>query len=281
MIYLIRSASWNEEANSFEFILKIGYTKDSSAKNRFTSYSNHNPTSKVLYKIPNATRRQEGSVHKYFEKFKKYGNEWYEYREEIIEFFKTHTTRESLNFLPEYKFRQEMVSERVIKIEKFHKFVENLKDLELKSLLSNYLDLKMYDRLRLLYKLSKQSQLNEELLENIPDKNFKEYFTTLGPNRIKAVGYDTTILNKELKNLSLSEDLAEKVYNTFSLGKRYTSIYIKNELLKIYQEIGYSKTPIATDLKTWFKIKRVQINTKIAKGVYKRDKGFEILSKKE
>ena len=141
MIYLIRSASWNEEANNFEFILKIGYTKDSSAKNRFTSYSNHNPTSKVLYKIPNATRRQEGSVHKYFEKFKKYGNEWYEYREEIVEFFKTHTTRESLNFLPEYKFRQERVSEKTAKINKFYKFVNSLETSKLKSLLLNYIKL--------------------------------------------------------------------------------------------------------------------------------------------
>ena len=51
-------------------------------------------------------------------------------------------------------------------------------------------------------------------------------------------------------------------------------------LLDIYQDVGYKKTPVATDLQEWFSIKSVQINTKISKGVYKRDQGFEILSKK-
>ena len=96
MIYLIKSASWNKEKNSFEFILKIGYTKDSSAQNRFSSYVNHNPTSEILFKISEATRRQEGALHEYFKEFRIYGREWYEYREEIIEFFKSHITKDSL-----------------------------------------------------------------------------------------------------------------------------------------------------------------------------------------
>lgn len=282
MIYLIRSASWNEEANSFEFILKIGYTKDSSAKNRFTSYSNHNPTSKVLYKIPNATRRQEGSVHKYFEEFRKYGNEWYEYREEIIEFFKTHTTIESLNFLPEYKFRQERVSEKTDKINKFYKFVNSLKTSKLKSLLLNYLNLKRaYDKLIFLYKLSKNGQLSEEILEKLPDKNFKEYFTILGADRIKALAYNTSLLNKELSILTFDDTiLLERIYNIFIPGNRYSLVDIKQVLLNIYQDVGYKKTPVATDLQEWFNIKSVQINTKISKGKYKRDQGFEILSRR-
>lgn len=101
MIYLIKSASWNKEKNSFEFILKIGYTKDSSAQNRFSSYVNHNPTVEILFKIPNATREQESLLHKYFKGFRIHGNEWYEYREEIINFFTSHTTKDS--FVAFYK----------------------------------------------------------------------------------------------------------------------------------------------------------------------------------
>ena len=75
--------------------------------------------------------------------------------------------------------------------------------------------------------------------------------------------------------------LLERVYSIFIPGNRYSLVDIKQMLLDIYQDVGYKKTPVATDLQEWFNIKGVQINTKISKGKYKRDQGFEILSKKK
>ena len=139
----------------------------------------------------------------------------------------------------------------------------------------------MSDKLKFLYKLSKNGQLSEEILEKLPDKNFKEYFTILGAERIKALAYNTSLLNKELGILTFDNTiLLEKVYSIFIPGNRYSLVNIKQMLLDIYQDVGYKKTPVATDLQEWFSIKSVQINTKISKGVYKRDQGFEILSKK-
>ena len=142
MIYLIKSASWNKEKNSFEFILKIGYTKDTSAQNRFSSYINHNPTSEILFKIPNATRRQEGSLHNYFKDFRVYGKEWYKYDDDIVEFFKEHTTKDSLNNLPKYEFHSERKSRITVSKEKFFNFINDLEDSEIKTKLLEYLNIK-------------------------------------------------------------------------------------------------------------------------------------------
>jgi hypothetical protein len=80
-------------------LLKIGYTNESSKKNRFAAYKMHNPLSEVLFTIPEGTERHEKALHFMFRKYlyKNYGNEWFNYNSEIIEFFSTHTTKESLD----------------------------------------------------------------------------------------------------------------------------------------------------------------------------------------
>lgn len=80
-------------------LLKIGYTKDSSKETRFAAYKMHNPLSEVLFTIPEGTERHEKALHFMFRKYlyKNYGNEWFNYNEEIIDFFSTHTTKESLD----------------------------------------------------------------------------------------------------------------------------------------------------------------------------------------
>lgn len=80
-------------------LLKIGYTKDSSKEARFTAYKMHNPLSEVLFIIPEGTEKHEKALHYLFRKYlyKDYGNEWFNYNTEIIEFFKIHTTKESLD----------------------------------------------------------------------------------------------------------------------------------------------------------------------------------------
>lgn len=193
MVYLIKSTSWDSENNRFEFILKIGYTKDNAAKSRFSSYNNHNPTVEILFKIPNATERHEGALHEYFRRFRIYNREWYEYREEIIEFFKTHTTTESLDRdLPEYKFTQEkQTSQRTVRLREFIDFVDKLEDPVLKSSLQSYLEEKTsYSRLRILYDLEESGLLTDEVLDNIPDNKFKDYFKILGSKRVRSLGYN-------------------------------------------------------------------------------------------
>ena len=103
MIYLIRSAAFKDKSNpkctEYEPILKIGYTKDSSKKGRFDCYITENPTCQVLYLIPEGDEQDEKNLHYYFRNYLKYGQEWFSYEEEILDFFDTHTTKDSLKEL--------------------------------------------------------------------------------------------------------------------------------------------------------------------------------------
>lgn len=103
MIYLIKSAALKDkddlECRDLEIILKIGYTKDSSKKGRFDCYITENPTCQVLYLIPEGDEQDERNLHYHFRNYLKYGQEWFSYEEEILDFFDTHTTKDSLKEL--------------------------------------------------------------------------------------------------------------------------------------------------------------------------------------
>lgn len=89
MIYLIKSAGYNEKGD-FIHLLKIGYTEDNNKDKRFQLYKLHNPTCKILYEIPNLSEDIEKRVQYKFRglKYNEYGNEWFYYSEDIINFFK-------------------------------------------------------------------------------------------------------------------------------------------------------------------------------------------------
>ena len=100
MIYVIRSSAVVDESiPSFEFILKIGYCRDDREKVRTTAYLTENPTIKILFTIPGGTEQDEKNLHHHFRKYLVYGNEWFSYNQEILDFFTTHTTKESLGEL--------------------------------------------------------------------------------------------------------------------------------------------------------------------------------------
>ena len=82
----------------YETLLKIGYTADENSKKRFDTYKMHNPKSVVLFTIPGGTEQDEKSLHNRFRSFlySDYGNEWFNFDQSIIDFFTTHTTKESL-----------------------------------------------------------------------------------------------------------------------------------------------------------------------------------------
>lgn len=89
MIYLIKSAGYDENENLIHF-LKIGYTEDSSKDKRFSQYKMHNPTCKILYEIPDLPEDIEKKIQYKFRglKYNGYGNEWFYYSDDIINFFR-------------------------------------------------------------------------------------------------------------------------------------------------------------------------------------------------
>ena len=120
MIYLIESAGYKEEGGNTTFfkLLKIGYTEDSRKDRRIDQYKLHNPTSKVLFEIPNGTEDHEKRIQYKFKylKYNGYGNEWFNYSEEIINFFKEIKSLEDIEKnLPKSTSRNYLKQKNIIK----------------------------------------------------------------------------------------------------------------------------------------------------------------------
>lgn len=113
------------------------------------------------------------------------------------------------------------------------------------------------------------------IVDNVPNKRFKEYINTLGVDGCKSLGYDIGLIDKKLSVLSFSEDkLRGAIYNTFEVGKAYSKSSIKSTLTDLYKSIGYKATAKASDLSVYFELKR----TSVSKGG-KRVEGFKLLEK--
>lgn len=99
MIYvLVSSAFIDYEAEKYGKLIKIGYTKDENKDRRLNSYLIHNPTYKLLYIIPKGTEKLERLLHSHFIKYRfpDYGNEWFYWDSEIIDFFEVNKTANDL-----------------------------------------------------------------------------------------------------------------------------------------------------------------------------------------
>lgn len=90
MIYLIETTYYNKDTKEVLDLLKIGYTEDSKKDKRFMAYRMHNPGHKLLYEVLGYDEDIEKRIQYKFRglKYNGYGNEWFYYSEDIINFFK-------------------------------------------------------------------------------------------------------------------------------------------------------------------------------------------------
>ena len=111
---------------------------------------------------------------------------------------------------------------------------------------------------------------------------YKNYFMSLGKERIRALQYRKYALEDEYQrcyeNQTKIEDLDSLVFSSFIVGNRYTKVSVKQELLSIYTKLGIKLSPKASDLEKYFELKSTQI---VNKETGKRDHGYLILSKKK
>lgn len=342
MIYLIKSAGYNEKGD-FIHLLKIGYTEDNNKDKRFQLYKLHNPTCKVLYEIPNLPEDIEKRIQYKFRglKYNEYGNEWFYYSEDIINFFKD-IDNIDLESLPKSPRRQEIeftnLKNEVIEIIKYLfltkkeylDYLENLittlgdkfsvssvldyiktDPLVNKDLYSKYLEIvksretgmyskddiinqevseflrvytgltTIYDKLKLLCEYGLSQDAIQIVLGQIADSDeIKSYYTSLNPDRLKALGYNVTRIKRELGIVIFSQNILESnIYSKFKEGDKIPLFEIKQKLDNIYKSINYDKVAKAKDLENYFNIKessaRVEIN-----GVKKIVKIYNILSRK-
>lgn len=113
------------------------------------------------------------------------------------------------------------------------------------------------------------------ILDNVPNKRFKEYINTLGIDGCRSLCYRIELIDKKLSVLSFDQDkLRESIYAKFEVGKAYTKSILKKMLDEVYKSIGYKVTAKSTDLGEFYNLRR----TSVFDG-NKRTAGFKLLNK--
>lgn len=149
---------------------------------------------------------------------------------------------------------------------------------EVSEFLRIYISLNtMKDKLKLLCEYGLSSDAIDIVLGQIADSDeIKSYYTTLGPDRLRALSYSKTFIKKELNIVTFSQDLLEKsMYLEFKEGDKLSLVDIKTKLTNIYDSISYDRKAKATDLENYFEVKKCTINFPD-----KRVNGLEIIKKK-
>lgn len=150
---------------------------------------------------------------------------------------------------------------------------------EVSEFLRIYISLNtMKDKLKLLCEYGLSSDAIDIVLGQIADSDeIKSYYTTLGPDRLRALSYSKTFIKKELNIVTFSQDLLEKsMYLEFKEGDKLSLVDIKTKLTNIYDSISYDRKAKATDLENYFEVKKCTINFPD-----KRVNGLGIIKKKE
>ena len=266
MIYVSLSATFIDgDINKFDKIIKIGYCKDDNKKHRLGAYITENPSIILLYTIPGGTEQDEENLHHRFRKYLKYGNEWFSYEQEILDFFTTHTTKESLEELDTYYSKKKLIELEQLKNARF---LEN-KQKYINPILHNLGEVEILEYIK------KQEEL-ATVLNNLflTSSDIDNYFRTNYPdvdfNTPEIISKEVQKILQEFENqqffnnkmrylysLHMDEDVAKQVldniydtsyakyYWTISASRAGTLKYQKGNLEKEYQYIVNSSKSIS------------------------------------
>ena len=113
------------------------------------------------------------------------------------------------------------------------------------------------------------------IVDNVPNKRFKEYIKTLGVEGCRSLGYRIDLIDKKLSVLAFDQDnLSGAIYSTFEVGKVYSKASIKSMLTDLYKSIGYKAVAKAIDINSYFTTKDTMFSEN-----GKRVAGFKLLDK--
>ena len=140
-----------------------------------------------------------------------------------------------------------------------------------------------YEKLKYLCESNLSQGALKIVLGQISDSDeIKSYYTTLGPSRLRNLGYDSNRIKRELGIITFSPELLkQEIYSSFNEGERYTLSNLKNKLGLIYSSINYQSTPKAKDIENWFEARLIYVTITDQKtGKKKQTKGYELLKSK-
>ena len=130
------------------------------------------------------------------------------------------------------------------------------------------------DKLKYLCSLDKS--MANSLLPHLPE-SFVNYYTVLGPDKMKALRFNATDMRKAYEGIMGNQtiDIKSFIIPEFEIEGIYSKSDVKKKLAEIYKKAGYDKTPRAVDLGDYFIIKDCMITNK---DTGKRDACYKIVS---
>lgn len=131
------------------------------------------------------------------------------------------------------------------------------------------------ERLKMLCESGLSVEDMELVFTQMENDTYRNLYFGLGADRCKALGYNYTALKKDYDIKFFNTDrVKERVMIEFRVGDKVVTPDIKEKLGIIYQELGYKKTPKASDLDEFFVTKKTKIKAQDGSWI----NGVEILS---
>ena len=139
----------------------------------------------------------------------------------------------------------------------------------------------IHDKLQMLCEYDLSDQARDIVLGQIPDSDeVKSYYTSLSPDRLKALSYNSHKIKKELKIVTFSPELLiNTIYSNFNVGDKMSAAKIKDMLSSLYSSINYTASPKAKDIENYFDVKECLVYKD--DGSKKRIRGYELVSSHE
>ena len=137
-------------------------------------------------------------------------------------------------------------------------------------------------KLKMLCESGLEKKAVDIVLDQIGEQDcIKSYYNLLGPDKLRALGYNRTYIEKALGIVVFSQDLLkQEIYNNFSEGEKYTLPNLKSKLGDIYDSVKYKATPKANDILGYFEVKEFMTTVTSDDGSKKRVRGYELLKSK-
>lgn len=133
--------------------------------------------------------------------------------------------------------------------------------------------MRLYCEFRDNYKDNKEVSLS--LHYKIEDPRFENYYNYYGTDGCRAVSYKDKPLREGISDKLLQNPLLLSISSVFNEGSRYTLKEIKEKLVDIYQKLGITRAPKATDIEEYYEIKKIRFSKINNEG--KRDSGYELI----
>ena len=117
----------------------------------------------------------------------------------------------------------------------------------------------------------------DDILNCIP-MVFKNYYITLGPEKIRNLQFKNSMISAEYERLKAnqqnSKSLEDQIYSTFIVGEKYLKSDIKTKLRNIYSACSIKSSPKAVDLLKYFEAERCRISVD-----GKQYEGFKLINR--